>query len=261
VKRPAFQWYPGDLRRDVAVQACTFEARALWREMIDLMHDGEPYGHLTAGGLPIDAPQLARIVGVTPARATRWVVELESRKVFSRTGDGVIYSRRMVRDEHIRNVRKDAGKLGGNPALLDNHDSGDLVNQTGKQKPTPAVAAALASAIAENTATTTTPDEAALLGALPPEKRLAYLSEIDAQKSGMHGAPLTQEKVDQVCRDFVGNGGLSQPSMRHFRSYFDNARIVRPPRTIRTATTRPTKQEAGLAHLTAFANSEPNHGE
>lgn len=142
-KAPAFQWYPGDFRRDTAVQACSFEARSLWREMIDLMHDGQPRGHLTAGGVEIDLTQLARIVGVPVAKARLWLKELEERKVFSRTDEGVIYSRRMVKDEHISEVRRSSGKLGGNPDLvnqaavqLDNQ----IDNQTGEQKPTPAVA-------------------------------------------------------------------------------------------------------------------------
>jgi hypothetical protein len=53
VKRPAFQWYPGDWRRDTALQSCSIAARGLWVEMLNLMHDGEPYGHLTAGGVQL----------------------------------------------------------------------------------------------------------------------------------------------------------------------------------------------------------------
>ncbi len=76
------------------------------------MHDGDPYGHLTAGGVPIDAVQLARIVGVSRvAKLRAWLTELETRKVFSRSDGGVIYSRRMVRDEHNRNVRAAGGRL------------------------------------------------------------------------------------------------------------------------------------------------------
>lgn len=108
-KRPAFLWYPGDHRRDTGVQACCFEARALWREALDLMHDAEPYGHLVAGGEPIDVATLARIVGITPARARKYVAELETRGVLSRTKTGIIFSRRMVRDERIRNARAAGG--------------------------------------------------------------------------------------------------------------------------------------------------------
>jgi hypothetical protein len=159
VKRPAFQWYPGDHRRDTALQACAFEARALWREMLDLMHDGEPYGHLTAGGDPIDVESLARIIGKTRRDVSTWLAELERKKVFSRTDTGVIYSRRMVRDEHTRAVRAEAGSKGGNPVLLGTKDkppNKPEVNQRGypkpkqraEQNPTPAVASASAVASA-----------------------------------------------------------------------------------------------------------------
>src|SRR5690348_13954985 len=36
-KQPAYQWYPGDARRDTALQSCRLVVRGLWREMLDLM--------------------------------------------------------------------------------------------------------------------------------------------------------------------------------------------------------------------------------
>lgn len=145
-KQPAYQWYPGDARRDTALQSCRLVVRGLWREMLDLMHDGEPYGHLTAGGEPITDAQLARMVGESLSNVRRWLAELERKGVFSRTETGVIYSRRMVKDEHIRQVRKASGSKGGNPALLDNQPDNQPPKQADKQKPTPAVAVAVASA-------------------------------------------------------------------------------------------------------------------
>lgn len=130
-KRPAYQWYPGDFRRDVGVQSCSFEARGLWREMLDLMHDGEPYGHLAAGGHPIDAAQLARIVGVSAAKVHRWLSELEMRNVFSRTELGVIFSRRMVRDEYLRLVRAAGGASSlKNPAVPKPKDAKESTKDT-----------------------------------------------------------------------------------------------------------------------------------
>lgn len=114
-KRPAFQWYPGDWKRDTALQSCTFEAKALWREMLDLMHDGEPYGHLTANGKPIATDALARMLSIAPRRCAKWLAELEAHGVPSRTPEGVIYSRRMVRDEATRNAR-----AAGGPKSLEN---------------------------------------------------------------------------------------------------------------------------------------------
>lgn len=97
-KRPSYQWYPGDAQRDTALRSCPLEARGLWREMLDLMHDGEPYGHLTAGGIAITDASLASMTGISLRKCVALLFELESRKVFSRTDAGVIYSRRMVRD-------------------------------------------------------------------------------------------------------------------------------------------------------------------
>lgn len=109
MKRPAFQWYPGDHRRDAGVSACSFEARSLWREMMDLMHDGDPYGHLTAGGVPTEPHVLARMCGVSVKKTKKWLIELEAHNVFSRTQAGVIFSRRMVRDEQLRQRRGAGG--------------------------------------------------------------------------------------------------------------------------------------------------------
>lgn len=116
-KRPSFQWYPGDWQRDTALRACTLEARGLWVEMINLMHDGEPYGHLTAGGVPLDSDTLAKMVGIGPKRCNALLAELEKHRVFSRNDAGVVYSRRMVKDEHNRTVR-----AAGGPKSLENEN-------------------------------------------------------------------------------------------------------------------------------------------
>lgn len=109
-RRPAFMWYPGDSRRDTGIQSCSLEARGFWRELLDLMHFGEPYGHLAdAGGGRFTETELARLVGVPPQKARRLIAELRAKNVFSETGNGVIYSRRMVRDEAVRAKRAEGG--------------------------------------------------------------------------------------------------------------------------------------------------------
>ncbi|WP_143277352.1 hypothetical protein [Bordetella genomosp. 9] len=136
MKRPAFQFYPGDWRKDAALQSCSLEARGLWHELLCLMHECEPYGHLAINGNPMKPAQVARLVGVSERDYRKLLAELTEAGVPSFTDDGVVFSRRMVRDEHIRNVRAEAGKLGGNPSLL-----GDKVKQkdkqTSNQDPTP----------------------------------------------------------------------------------------------------------------------------
>ncbi len=143
-RMPAFQFYPGDWLRDPAVRACSLEERGAWIDILSHMHAGEPRGHLTIGGqAPTDA-ELARMIGATPAAVRRIVASLERKGVLSRTEAGVIYSRRMVRDEHIRQVRAEAGRKGGNPILLLKQEDKQADKQSAKQNPTPSVAVAVA---------------------------------------------------------------------------------------------------------------------
>jgi hypothetical protein len=156
MKRPAFQFYPADWRKDPELRVCSIAARGLWIDMLAIMHEGTPYGHLTTSGGDISPADLARLVGEPAALVRRLLGELEARKVFSRDSAGVIHSRRMVRDEHIRNVRAAAGALGGNPHLLGAKDK-QTDNQTAKQNPTPSSAVAVSSSSAPSELTTTTP--------------------------------------------------------------------------------------------------------
>jgi hypothetical protein len=111
-KRPSYQWYPGDWRRDSALQACSFMARAIWRELLDIMHDGEPRGYLAAGGRAIEPLELSRMIGggLSSRKIGRALSELRSRNVYSMTEDGIIFSRRMVRDEAIIQARIRGGR-------------------------------------------------------------------------------------------------------------------------------------------------------
>lgn len=107
MKRPAFQFYPADWRKDTALQLCSIAARGLWWEMICLMHEAEPYGHLVAAGVALDAHGLARLVGESSRDVARWLRELEQKQVYSVTEAGIICSRRMVRDERERSDWRD----------------------------------------------------------------------------------------------------------------------------------------------------------
>lgn len=112
-KRPASQYYWGDWHRDLALQSCQLAARGLWHEMNCLMHQGAPYGHLTMPtGKAMSVQQLANLAKISKRACTRLLAELEEAGVFSRTEDGTIYSRRMVRDEKARNARAAGGKAG-----------------------------------------------------------------------------------------------------------------------------------------------------
>jgi hypothetical protein len=101
------------------------------------MHEGKPYGHLKVGDKVILAENLARMVGETLEVVEGWLNELREAGVFDLTSEGVIFSRRMIRDENLRQIRASGGKLGGNPALMDKGKVNHEVIPKDKQKPTP----------------------------------------------------------------------------------------------------------------------------
>ena len=136
MKRPAFQFYPADWRKDPALSTCSLAARGLWIELMCVAHEAEVYGALSINGKPMSLQQIARSVGESPTVVGKLLTELESSNVFSRDEQGCIFSRRMIKDEHIREVRANAGSLGGNPILLKQMDK-QKVKQTLKQILTP----------------------------------------------------------------------------------------------------------------------------
>lgn len=117
-KSPSYPYYPSDWLNDPALQSCSLYARGLWHEMNSRMWACEPQGHLVLNGKPYTLPQLARFVREPEKQVKAALEELEAAGVYSKTPEGVIYSRRMVRDVHNRKVRAEGGKKGGNPELV-----------------------------------------------------------------------------------------------------------------------------------------------
>lgn len=91
--------------------------------MLCLMFECDRRGYLQLpNGKPMNAEHIARMTGGSTDEVSRQLQELDNSGVFSRTEHGVIYSRRMVRDESIRQSRAaggqmgaEFGKLGGRP--------------------------------------------------------------------------------------------------------------------------------------------------
>lgn len=97
--QPWMKFYPADWRADPALRMCSLAARGLWVEMLSIMHEAEPYGYLLVNGRPVTDAQLAVLAAAPSDQVPSLLDELESAGVFSRTRKGVIFSRRMVRDE------------------------------------------------------------------------------------------------------------------------------------------------------------------
>lgn len=114
---PWMKFYPSDWRADPALRMCSLAARGLWAEMMCIMHEAEPYGHLLVNGITLDAKQLASLSGGALRETVNALAELDCCGVLSRTEDGTIYSRRMKRDREKAERDKANGKGGGNPRL------------------------------------------------------------------------------------------------------------------------------------------------
>lgn len=88
---------------------CSSGARGLWMDMLCLMHEGTPYGHLTNNGKDILPGTLARLTGNTIAEVEGWIAELVEHGVAKLAASGTLFSSRMVRDEEVRQVRAAGG--------------------------------------------------------------------------------------------------------------------------------------------------------
>ncbi len=106
MNKPWLKFYPRDWRADPRLRMCSLAARGLWAELLGYMHEAEPYGHLLVDGKKPEHGDLAALVGRPLTETRKAMTELGERGVYSTTADGVIYSRRMVRD----NERSEEGR-------------------------------------------------------------------------------------------------------------------------------------------------------
>jgi hypothetical protein len=72
------------------------------------------------------------LAGVTETECESLLAELDRNGVFSRTRQGVIYSRRMVRDVKRSKKNREIGKMGGNPSLRNHNDNSEWDNPPDK---------------------------------------------------------------------------------------------------------------------------------
>lgn len=137
MSNPWMKFYSSDWRSDPRLRMCGMAARGLWVDLICLMHEATPYGHLLVGDQSPTDTQLAVLVGTTPDQITALLGELESAGVFSRTRTGVIYSRKMTRMAKKAATARNNGRKGGNPTLSKERENPPLDNpiDKGRDKP------------------------------------------------------------------------------------------------------------------------------
>lgn len=109
MKLPAFQFYPGDWLKDLNLRRCSFAAQGVWINLLCLMFQSEERGVLITGSRAWSEMDCASAIGGNRDAALNLIRELLDKGVAQRRSDGAIFSARMVRDEHLRKVRKKNG--------------------------------------------------------------------------------------------------------------------------------------------------------
>ncbi|MGE0154792.1 MAG: hypothetical protein AB7R90_19400 [Reyranellaceae bacterium] len=95
-REDGFAFFGRVWRADIELQSCSLAARGLWAQLLTIMDEAEPRGHLLVRGTPPTIEQVARLGGCTPAEARRCLEELLRQGAASRTAEGVVFSRRMA---------------------------------------------------------------------------------------------------------------------------------------------------------------------
>lgn len=134
MKSPAFQFYPGDWQRDLSEHP--LEIEGAWIRICCALWWSETPGKSTK---PLT--NWARVLRVGEKKSLSIITYLLNQniaEVIIQNSTITISSRRMIKDEYIRNVRRNSGLQGGNPSLKSSSINGDLLNQNlVNQNPTP----------------------------------------------------------------------------------------------------------------------------
>jgi len=108
-KCPAFQFYPGDWRRDTQVQMASMETRGVWIEMLCCMWDALERGKLTG---TID--QLVRLLRCSENELVRSLKEIEALQIGDVTlcnNQVTVINRRMYREnQRLLKIREQTRK-------------------------------------------------------------------------------------------------------------------------------------------------------
>jgi len=116
---PAMPFYVGDWLKDPVIRILSHEERGIWLDMLCLMWESKERGYLTINGKPFTDDMLARALSLVNHELTSRLTYFEELALFSRREtDKAIYSRKILQIVELSEKRKNAGKQGGNPNLL-----------------------------------------------------------------------------------------------------------------------------------------------
>lgn len=125
MKKPAILFYTKDWLTDINLQSCSISAQGLWIKLMCIMHGSDEYGKILLkqmfNEIPnldynlswINCKKLAGICGLTVETFTPLITELLTNNVARIDDFGNMYSKRMINDENLSIIRKEAGGKGG----------------------------------------------------------------------------------------------------------------------------------------------------
>lgn len=139
---PYFNFYPADWLTDLSLRLCSAETRGVWIDILCHMSLSHERGFLILNGHVLDEKGIQKLSGLNPKRFRKVFQELTSFGIIRADENGRFYSKRMVGDEQLRQVRREVGRKGGNPNLIKpvqplvNDTVQILVNQNDNQNST-----------------------------------------------------------------------------------------------------------------------------
>lgn len=116
--RPGFIWYPKDWLGAADIGMCSYAARGLWMELLNLMFLSPKTGYLLLpnNNKPDNKTITKLCRGESVEETEKLLSELKQNGVCSTTEDGCIYCRVMAdrakRNEEIKTMRAEAGRMG-----------------------------------------------------------------------------------------------------------------------------------------------------
>lgn len=149
MRRPSFQFYPGDWQSNANLRRCTHEEKGIWMDVMCLLHDSEEYGVLRWS-----LSEIARAVGTTKSKIRKLIEKniLKGDEIFlkepfiftprsgrkngapveliSPQNGPVWYSSRMVVDEHKRKNSGASTRFCANKSEVEEQQIDNTTNNT-----------------------------------------------------------------------------------------------------------------------------------
>jgi len=112
-KLPALHFYPGDWFKDPGIMALNYGERGIWFQMLLLMFESKKRGYLILNGAPYPLKDLSRIFNIPTKLLGKIIEKLIKLDIVSvQNSTKILYCRRMIKDEEIRQAQSIGGVKG-----------------------------------------------------------------------------------------------------------------------------------------------------